>query len=108
MAIVGQEKRVFIDPLDITRKFVSTEHDILEAMYIVNRKIHCSGKATVNYLYEWLGIDGTNYGEILGWTSWVDYMLHKDPEDNFKPIEIVFTTHPVNLESERRKNNEKI
>lgn len=68
------------------------ERDIISAEYHFNRNFSMRGYASLNELYEFLGIPQTEYGESVGWTMssgiyWVDFE-HRliDKDDAGTPI----------------------
>ena len=52
------------------RYFESTMEKVLKAQYIINRDLAYHGYATLNEFYDLLGIPNTDFGDILGWSSW--------------------------------------
>lgn len=54
-------------------RFIEKSIDqIIEAEAALNKQIFRTGLASLNDFYEYLGIEGTNEGEYLGWASEVD------------------------------------
>lgn len=54
--------------------FNATMEDVLNAEYTLNRDFAYHGYAVLNELYDLLKLPRTDYGDILGWNS---YMLHE-------------------------------
>lgn len=64
------------------RYFESTIEQVIAAQYHANRNFVLRGYITVNELYDFLGLEPTDYGNTLGWTVedefyWVDFDNHK-------------------------------
>lgn len=69
--------RTFYDAFS-DRYFESTLSRVIEAEYHFNRNFIMRGGASVNELYEFLGLDGVTGGEKIGWgvddeLYWVDF-----------------------------------
>ena len=64
------EDVLFYEPIS-DRFFWRTQKEVLEAEYHFNRNFILRGYATLNELYEFLGLEKTDTGEILGWSQWV-------------------------------------
>lgn len=66
--------------------FEATMEDVLNAQYHLNRNFALRGYANLNELYEFLGLEKTEFGDILGWdwnemiesglTPWIDFNNH--------------------------------
>lgn len=66
--------------------FEATMEDVLNAEYHLNRNFALRGYASLNEFYEFLGLEATDFGDILGWdwnemiesglTPWVDFNNH--------------------------------
>lgn len=79
---VAEEEELFYDFYS-DRYFVSTKRKVLEAEYLVNRKISTQDYAYLNDFYEALGLDILDHGYTLGWSmgsnfdmywqNWVDF-----------------------------------
>lgn len=65
------------------RYFETTTEQVLSAEYHLNRNYALRGYATLNEFYEFLGLEKTDYGEILGWSPldegmyWVEFNHRK-------------------------------
>lgn len=64
------------------RYFESTIEQVITAQYHLNRNFTLRGYAILNELYEFLGLEPTDYGNTVGWTVedglfWVDFNQHK-------------------------------
>lgn len=60
------------------RYFESTIEQVITAQYHLNRNFVLRGYVTLNELYEFLGLETTDYGNTVGWTVedelyWVDF-----------------------------------
>lgn len=71
------EKRLFYDEIS-ERYFESTVEQVLSAEYHLNRNYILRGDACLNEFYEFLGLDYTESGDILGWDMasglyWIDF-----------------------------------
>lgn len=76
------EPRLFYDEYS-GRYFETTTEQVLQAEYHLNRNYILRGYATLNEFYEFLGLEQTDYGEILGWSPsngemyWIDFNHRK-------------------------------
>lgn len=76
------EPRLFYDVFS-DRYFETTTEQVLSAEYHLNRNYILRGYATLNEFYEFLGLEPTDYGEILGWAPldegmyWVEFNHRK-------------------------------
>lgn len=73
--------KLFYEPLS-KRFFESTMEQVMNAEYHFNRNFVLRGLAILNELYEFLGLEATDYGEIMGWAIedelyWIDFDHHK-------------------------------
>lgn len=64
------------------RYFESTIEQVIAAQYHINRNFVLRGYATLNELYEFLGLEPTDYGNTVGWAVedelyWIDFHNHK-------------------------------
>lgn len=85
------EKQLFYEPFS-GRYFNSTMEDVLRAEYMINREILVSGYASVNELYDYLGLERIDGGNALGWSSsimadaywqyWLDFEHDKLVDDD--------------------------
>lgn len=61
------------------RYIESTIEQVIAAEYHLNRNYILRGYSYLNKLYEFLGLESTNYGSVLGWVSnddgmyWIDF-----------------------------------
>ena len=65
---VSDNKRLFFDEYS-GRYFESTMEDVLRAEYELNRMLSRDWGVFLNEFYELLGIETTDYGDFLGWSS---------------------------------------
>jgi len=62
-----------------SRFFESTIEQVMNAEYHLNRNYILRGYSYLNELYEFLGLEGTDYGSVLGWAPnddgmyWIDF-----------------------------------
>lgn len=74
--------RTFYDSFG-ERYFESTISRVIQAEYHLNRNFLLSGVVSLNDFYELLGLDKTELGENVGWSSvdgdiyWIDFDHHK-------------------------------
>lgn len=65
------------------RYFESTIEQVIAAEYHLNRNYILRGYSYLNELYEFLGLEGTDYGSVLGWAPnddgmyWIDFNHRK-------------------------------
>ena len=64
------------------RYFESTIEQVIAAQYHANRNLVLRGYVTLNELYEFLGLEPTDYGNTVGWAVedefyWIDFNQHK-------------------------------
>ena len=69
------------------RYFESTIEQVITAEYHTNRNFVLRGFTVLNELYEFLGLETTDYGSEIGWTIedelyWIDFNHHKVILDN--------------------------
>lgn len=79
--IEPEEKKLFYDQFS-RRYFEMKEQEVEQAVYILNREYAMYGEITLNRFYTLLGLEKTDYGEVLGWSyardlelfgySWID------------------------------------
>lgn len=78
----SSEPRLFYDEHS-NRYFEATIEQVLTAEYHLNRNYILRGYAYLNELYEFLGIEETDYGSVLGWAPldegmyWIEFNHHK-------------------------------
>lgn len=76
------EPRLFYDEFS-ERYFETTTEQVLEAEYHLNRNYILRGYANLNEFYEFLGLEKTDYGEVIGWAPldegmyWIDFNHRK-------------------------------
>lgn len=66
--VVDDGMRLFYDEFS-GRYFESTTEDVIRAEYDLNRELASHGGVYLNRFYELLGIDETEAGKTLGWSS---------------------------------------
>lgn len=87
------------------RYFRATHETVLQAEYELNRVLNMDYYASLNEFYCLLGIDGTDYGDYVGWSaaqlsemnwsSWIEFWHEKvEMEDGMEAI-IVHITDPT-------------
>ena len=77
-----EDKKLFYDEIG-ERYFEASPGDVFNAEYHLNRNFTLRGCANVNEFYMFLGLDGTEEGETLGWSAddflesgmgpWIDF-----------------------------------
>ena len=75
------EPRLFYDEYS-SRYFEATIEQVILAEYNLNRIYVLRGYAVLNEFYDFLGLEPTDYGSIIGWsafddTQWIDFDHHK-------------------------------
>lgn len=80
------EPRLFYDEYS-GRYFESTIEQVITAEYHLNRNYILRGDANLNELYEFLGLEKTDYGEVVGWCCcneiyWIDFNHRKTVLDD--------------------------
>lgn len=76
------------------RYFTSTIERVMDAVYHYNRNFTLRGYAMLNELYEFLGLEETEYGDTVGWTVedelyWIDFDFRRtELEDGLEVIVI--------------------
>lgn len=80
------EKLLFYDFFS-KRYFESTLAAVLNAEYHINRNLQLRGYSTINEFYKFLGLDGIEFGDEMGWgidelitdfgCLWLDFENHK-------------------------------
>lgn len=74
--------RTFYDSFS-QRYFETTIAKVIEAEYHLNRNFMFQGVIPLNDFYEFLGLEKTEFGETVGWSScngdiyWIDFNHHK-------------------------------
>lgn len=92
---------------DCDKYFESTKEEVLSAEYHFNRNFILRGYASLNELYEFLGLPKTEEGEHLGWSvdsgfefygyAWVDFIhdiCRTDDGMEYCIISMPFAPHP--------------
>ena len=69
---VEDGKQLFYDDFS-QRYFEATTEDVLRAEHELNRMLAVHYGVYLNEFYELLGIEQTDYGDYLGWYSWIDF-----------------------------------
>lgn len=90
----NSEPQVFYDEHS-GRYFESTVEQVLTAEYHLNRNYILRGYSYLNEFYEFLGIEETDYGSVLGWAPnddgmyWIDFNHRKLESEEGKDIYII-------------------
>lgn len=90
----NSEPQVFYDEHS-GRYFESTVEQVLTAEYHLNRNYILRGYSYLNEFYEFLGIEETDYGSVLGWAPnddgmyWIDFNHRKLESDEGKDVYII-------------------
>ena len=88
------EPQVFYDEHS-GRYFESTIEQVLTAEYYLNRNYILRGYSYLNEFYEFLGIEETDYGSVLGWAPnddgmyWIDFNHRKLESEEGKDVYII-------------------
>lgn len=88
------EPRLFYDEHS-ARYFEATIEQVLNAEYHLNRNYILRGYSYLNEFYEFLGIEETDYGSVLGWAPtddgmyWIDFNHRKVVMDDGLEIYII-------------------
>lgn len=88
------EPQVFYDEHS-GRYFESTIEQVLTAEYHLNRNYILRGYSYLNEFYEFLGIEETDYGFVLGWAPndegmyWIDFNHRKLESDEGKDVYVI-------------------
>lgn len=83
----GSEPKLFYD-MHSGRYFETTIEQVLTAEYHLNRNYVLRGFAYLNELYEFLGLEETDYGSVLGWAPkddgmyWIEFDHRKTVLDD--------------------------
>lgn len=72
--------------------FEASMEEVLNAEYHLNRNFSFRGYASLNEFYEFLGLEKTDFGDVLGWSynemaegglmPWIDFDNHMTPIDD--------------------------
>lgn len=65
---MDDNKMLFYDEFS-HRYFESTLEDVIKAEYNINRQLQCNGRVYLNEYYEFLGLEPSQVGIELGWSS---------------------------------------
>lgn len=87
------------------RFFWRTMEEVIDAEYHFNRNLALRGYAELNELYEFLGLEPTEYGSTMGWSlgaeqdygySWVDFRheLHEDNDPDTPSYYYIYMPFP--------------
>lgn len=94
--------RTFYDAFS-QRYFESTIEKVIQAEYHLNRNFMLAGTIPLNDFYEFLGLENTELGDTVGWSSvngdiyWIDFNHHRltlDDGMEIYVIEMVFEPTP--------------
>lgn len=93
--------RTFYDNFS-KRYFESTISKVIQAEYHLNRNLMLIGGVSLNNFYEFLGLEGTEAGENLGWSVndelyWIDFDHHKLVLDDGMEIFVIETVFDPRL-----------
>lgn len=66
--IIKEDEHLYYDDFS-GRYFTATTERVLRAEYEINKKLSLWGGADLNEFYDMLGIEPTDYGNFLGWSS---------------------------------------
>lgn len=102
-----EEKPVLFYDSFANRYFESTMTHVLQAEYHLNRNYVLGGCVTLNDLYEFLGIEKTAYGDIVGWAIsselyWIDFAHRKvvlEDGSEYYTIDMIFPPNEEDLEN---------
>ena len=88
------EPKIFYDEHS-SRYFESTIEQVMNAEYHLNRNYILRGYSYLNEFYEFLGIEETDYGSVLGWAPtdegmyWIDFNHRKVVMDDGLEVYII-------------------
>lgn len=85
---VDDNKMLFYDEFS-HRYFESTLEDVIKAEYNTNRQLQCNGVVYLNEYYEFLGVEPSQVGTYLGWSSGIlesHYCAERIEFDHWKVI----------------------
>lgn len=85
--------------------FERSIEEVRDAMYYLNRKLAVEGVANLNDLFEFLALDKTDEGKVLGWSAaqmahsnadvWIDYdIVPITTQDGLEVQELKLSTSP--------------
>ena len=88
------EPKLFYDEHS-SRYFEATIERVLTAEYHLNRNYVLRGHAWLNEFYEFLGIEETDYGSVMGWAAtdegeyWIEFSHHKITMDDGMEVYLI-------------------
>lgn len=87
----SEEKVLFYEPIR-GEYFEASMNDVLNAEYHLNRNFALRGCASLNEFYDFLGLEKTDFGDAIGWSSndfleggltpWIDFDHRRTPVAN--------------------------
>lgn len=90
--VVDGNKQLFYDDFS-GRYFESTMEDVIRAEYKLNRTVSIYGGVYLNDFYDFLDIPATDYGDHIGWSTWVDFEHVKTVMDDGLECYIIVMQH---------------
>ena len=88
---MAEEKLLCYEPIS-KRYFHATEVELTDAFYHMNRDFALDGEASMNSLYNYLGLDYLPEGDTTGWSAdylaneweyyWIDFRYYKQTTDD--------------------------
>ena len=78
-----------------SRYFEATIEQVMSAIYHLNRDYILRGYAYLNELYNFLGLESTDYGSVLGWAPtdegeyWIEFSHHKITMDDGMEVYLI-------------------
>lgn len=97
------EPKLFYDEHS-NRYFEATIEQVITAEYHLNRNFTLRGYSYLNEFYEFLGLETTDYGSVLGWAVnddeiyWVDFNHRKVAMDDGLEVYIIETPYAPSYE----------
>jgi hypothetical protein len=86
-------KQLFYDAYS-ERYFRATNETVLRAEYTINKRLHEDSYVSLNELYNLLGIAEVDYGDVVGWSSWIDFYHEKIELEDGMECFIINATEP--------------
>ncbi|MGN1370920.1 MAG: DUF6353 family protein [Candidatus Coprovivens sp.] len=83
-----REKKLFYEPIS-ERYFEATIEDVQYAEYHFNRNFALRDFAKLNEFYQFLGLETTDLGEVLGWSSYAGYTIYGYQWIDFKHEKVI-------------------
>lgn len=86
------------------RYFESTIEQVLNAMYHINRNYALRGYVYLNEYFEFLGLEGNDYGSVMGWAPtdegeyWIEHNVRKTVLDDGLEVYILETPYEPTYE----------